>query len=167
MQQLSEPQQTNEQLLIARLFDSAKQDLSKIEISKKERIQQLALELDNYGCCPTDMICDFIATKLCKFPDIGISRGFIVQALDTKYKDPARVIGGLKSKGKYKDKSQLQSEPLPQLYIPKVADYENFDIRDCNLDSWDYYPDGLKKRWVVQLIEDKKSLQCQIIELTR
>ena len=54
---------------------------------------------------------------------------------------------------------------LPELYAPRPEDYNDFDVRDCVIESWQYYPDILKKRWLVQLLEDKKSLQRQIIEL--
>jgi hypothetical protein len=148
--------------LITRLFESAKQDLTKLESSKKERIQRLASELASHGVIPTDMICDFITSKLHNFP--GVNRSLITKALDAKYKSKIRVEGGLKSKSKSEAKLH---ESLPELYIPKSTDYDNFDVRDCQIESWEYYPDMLKKRWVIQLIEDKQSLQYEIIALGR
>jgi hypothetical protein len=147
---------------LSELTNEQQHDLVKLETSKKERIQRLASELDNNGVIPTDMICDFITSELHNFP--GVSRSLVTDALDAKYKSKIRVEGGLKSKSKSEAKLH---ESLPELYIPKSTDYDNFDVRDCQIESWEYYPDMLKKRWVIQLIEDKQSLQYEIIALGR
>jgi hypothetical protein len=39
------------------------------------------------------------------------------------------------------------------------------DVTDCTIEQWDSYSDDLKKQWVIKLIQDKRSLQLEVIEL--
>jgi hypothetical protein len=48
-----------------------------------------------------------------------------------------------------------------------MEDFINFDVRDCAIDSWEIYPDEIKKRWCIQLIEDKRTLQLQVMNACR
>jgi hypothetical protein len=164
----SQPELTNEQKLITKLVESAKQDLAKINTdqtklqeTKKARIQRLASDLDNYGVIPTHMICNFITSKLAKCP--GIGREVIIRCLDAKYKNANRVASHSRSPSP--SPSQLPSVSASP-YTANAADWpSDFNIRDCQIESWDMYPDCIKKRWVECLIQDKRSLMQQIIEL--
>lgn len=169
LQQVSEL--TNEQKLITKLVESAKQDLAKLEeskakleVSKKQRIAMLASDIDSYGLVPTEMICDFIVHKLSKC-NLSITRNTVYHALDAKYKNQNRVAAVSKSKVE----SSLLTSPSLSMpsseFTANAADYESFDVRDCVIESWDSYPDFIKKQWTSQLIEDKRSLQMQIVEL--
>ena len=51
--------------------------------------------------------------------------------------------------------------------LPNSGDYNDFDVRDCVIESWDVYPDFIKKNWVTMLLDDKRALQRQVIELER
>jgi hypothetical protein len=40
-----------------------------------------------------------------------------------------------------------------------------FDVADCRLESWHTYTDWIKKNWVIRLIDEKRELQREILDL--
>jgi hypothetical protein len=155
IQKTEEVIETQEAKLLNKLCSEVKQQLTvinekvnKAESTKKEIIRNLAYNINDLGLCPTDMICDLIATKLKGI----VPRAYITNALDSKYKNQ-----------NYKRKT---STNISYQESGVIIDYgESFDVRECQISEWHTYSDQVKKAWVIQLISDKLELQKEIIEL--
>ena len=161
---------TNEQILIKRLIEECREDLQKLDLSKKARIQRLAEDLDSTGVIPTNMICDLIATKL---KDCFTNRGTITDALDAKYKNQNLARPQKNNNNTTITTAPPNTGPESQSSSSSVYDYDYnltdygacFDVRDCNIEEWNKYSDSIKRKWVITLIDDKRELQRQVIEL--
>ena len=163
IQKTDEVIETQEAKLLNKLCSEVKQQLTvineqvnKVESTKKEIIRNLAYNINDLGLCPTDMICDLIATKLKGI----VPRSYITNALDSEYKN--QNYKRKTSSNRYQEKSSSG-----------IIDYDqSFDVRECQISDWDLYSDQIKKAWVIQLIEYKleqertiMSLQQQIAKL--
>jgi hypothetical protein len=138
-----------------------------LNISKKDRIKKLAEDIDATGIIPTVMICGLIVNKLGNYFS---NHHYITQVLDAKYKNQNQSNAALNHRSNNSNSNNNQHtkgfDDSGDDITTDIIDYgKTFDIADCTIEQWDTYSDDIKKNWVIRLIEEKRELQREILEL--